>query len=267
MTRKNILAAAAALTVLGTASSQASLTTGLNAYYTFDTDATDQAGNFNGTVVGATHTSSGKIGGAYSFSGNQYIDIGVGAPLPVGNDARSISMWVKPTGSDLINLYHAGVNTPGQSFNVFLGPNNGGYGNGDDYIYIQRYYEDVITTQTLSISPSDWSQFVISYDGGNPHDLKFYLNGSLVPTDQGFGNGAAFDTAATEQSIGGGYFGADAIIDEVGIWNRGLTTQDVSDLYNGGAGFQPLQAVPEPSTAGIASAISFLAAAMRRRRR
>jgi hypothetical protein len=43
-------------------------------------------------------------------------------------------------------------------------------------------------------------------------------------------------------------FSVDGRIDDVAIWNRPLSTAEITTLWNGGAGSSVLPAVPEPST-------------------
>lgn len=240
---------------------QADLFTGLQAYYSFDTDATDQHGNFDGTVVGATKTSSGLIGGAYQFTGNQHID--VGSPLATGNNARSYSMWVNPTGSnDTVGLFHAGSDGSGNDFTVWLERRGAA---DQNHIYLRRFIDDV-RTQPNQTFDNSWHHVVVSYDGTTSHNVDFYVDGVNLNVDTGFSTSRTFNTALITQSIGGNYQPSDSIIDEVGVWNRSLTAQEVSDLYNGGLGFQ-FTAVPEPSSLMCGAMMAGLLVTRRRRRK
>jgi hypothetical protein len=65
-----------------------------------------------------------------------------------------------------------------------------------------------------------------------------YLNGSLLYTDPAFSSN--YSTYTTRFSIGNfnnGQFSS-ANVDEVGVWNRVLTSAEVTQLYNSGAGLQ-----------------------------
>ncbi len=233
------LAAAGLVAACVVGSAQADLISGLQAYYNFDSNASDQMGVYNGTVVGATHTGTGKIGGAYDFSGNQYISVGL--PMPVGNDARAISLWVKPresSGESWTGLFDAGTDGGGNDWSLGMNNNNDGYGNGNDLLYVRRYYEDVQTTRNLTIAPNAWHHVVVSYDATYNNNLKFYLDGTLVPTDLGYSWNVGFNTVPSIQAIGGYYFPSFSTIDEVGIWDRSLTAQEVTQLYNNSQGVQ-----------------------------
>lgn len=213
----------------------------LEAYYSFDTDATDSAGSYDGTVSGATHTEFGLLGGAYSFVEGSS-NIAIGTPLPTGNAARSLSMWVKSTDT-WPSLFRAGTTTTGNSFAVGISgdttPNN-----GDEAIYVQRYTEDVLSSVTTFTT--DWNHVVITYPGTTTWDMKFYINGVEL-TNTHFGVNSTLSTTTETQYIGVGYNpGLNGLIDEVGIWSRELSAAEVTSLYNSGTGFNPT-AVPEPS--------------------
>ena len=75
------------------------LTDGLVSYWKLDDGsgsvATDSAGSNNGTITGATWT-TGKIGGALNFNGDDYVD----TESPFQSTLRgsfTIAFWVKPT--------------------------------------------------------------------------------------------------------------------------------------------------------------------------
>lgn len=265
------LALAIASVTLAAVPTKAALIDGLQAYYTFDTNATDDHGAFDGTPTANTgtvsHTASGRISGGYDFTGNAIIDIG--QPMPIGNAARAISMWVMPRGSsNTVGLFtQSVVDLTGQNFNLVMANTNNAWNDGDDCLYLQRYFDDAKTTDSLSFSlgSSTWYHIVLSYDGTSHDNVKFYVDGTLVPTDLTYGEDYTFNTAAVAQSIGGAIWASNSIIDEVGIWNRALTAQDVADLYNSGSGMQVVP-VPEPSAALLVLGLSTLVIATRRRR-
>ncbi|MCY2924697.1 MAG: hypothetical protein NT031_04540, partial [Planctomycetota bacterium] len=72
--------------------------TGPVLHYAFDTDegskAADKSGRGNhGAVRGATWTPNGKVGGAYEFAENRYIDTGCNLS---GMDEITVAGWVRP---------------------------------------------------------------------------------------------------------------------------------------------------------------------------
>src|SRR6056297_434106 len=73
----------------------ADLTTDIESYWKFDGDATDSVGSNDGTVSGATYTASGKINGAYSFDGTDYMTISDDFNFIQNTGDFTISAWVK----------------------------------------------------------------------------------------------------------------------------------------------------------------------------
>lgn len=84
------------------------------------------------------------------------------------------------------------------------------------------------TSQTLHHVVANWGS------GG----MELYLDNVLVGTDADTGTWSA----NSNMEIGRFYAGGNdliGMIDEIGIYNHALTTGDISELYNSGAGFNP----------------------------
>lgn len=89
---------------------------------------------------------------------------------------------------------------------------------------------------TGSVATVDvWHMLTLTFDGTT---TSAYLDGSVYNSS----DGTVADTF-TKFSIGDSAdYGGDAIdglVDEIGIWDRGLSSQEVSDLWNGGTGRFP----------------------------
>lgn len=94
------------------------------------------------------------------------------------------------------------------------------------------------TQVSISVLTNTWYHAVVTYNGTA---FSLYLNNNLIDTVQVDWSGqtwqdGGFSLGSTGDNFGGGYQFS-GTIDEVGIWNRSLTAQEVTDLYNGGAGF------------------------------
>lgn len=84
---------------------------------------------------------------------------------------------------------------------------------------------------------------VVVFDGAggtNADRLKTYKDGSLIVSG-GYGGtipATLIDSSAVFEVGGHSSLGRwfDGVIDEVGLWDRALSSTEVSDLYNGGAG-------------------------------
>jgi hypothetical protein len=201
------------------------LNNGLVSYYKFDGDANDSVGSNDGTVSGATQTSSGKINQAYSFDGNNdYITYGDILNSTFITNTFSISCWVYITDYTDGDGYHGMIinkwHTSDSSDNAFILYCDGSWNtNGADTAFTQP-------------SLNTWHHIVVTMDGGT---AKIYLDGSLDAT----GTGHDCNTTTYPLRIGNLWNNAydfTGTIDEVGIWSRALTSQEVSELYNSGAG-------------------------------
>jgi len=201
------------------------LTDGLVAYYKFDGDATDSVGSNNGTVYGATVTTSGKINQAYSFDGiNDYI--GLPGTLINNDSYGTISMWIKLNVSANQAFFSKQANnvdsmlifqTDSSSKLQFKSDNGSGTTNGTTVLTTGVWY-NVIAVRNNTIQ-------------------KIYVNGvedGSISADTSIRNNTS--TIAIGAWIGDGNNYASIIIDEIGIWNRALTASEVSELYNNGNG-------------------------------
>jgi len=217
------------------------LASGLVGHWTFDgpqmyNNVADSSGQGNtGYLVGQTSTTTvpGVIGQALSFDGvDDYVDLGV--PDPVENQAAvTISFWAKPSALSPAGGYlmYAKVNNNQVVYRMFVGTN-------------KNFFWQVYNTSGLSsfkevtdrfTNDTDWHHFVGVYDGA-PH---LYENGVLL------GSGTTIDGntrigGATEvwwiggTGSGGGQFNWNGLIDEVRIYNRALTEEEITELYNQG---------------------------------
>jgi hypothetical protein len=95
-----------------------------------------------------------------------------------------------------------------------------------------------------ALSVSAWHHIVVIFDGsqtGDANRLKMYADGSQLTLSVAAGavpaalqaDGADFNLG----KFGGGLtFYMNGRIDEVGIWSKALTSGEVAELYNAGAG-------------------------------
>jgi len=185
-------------------------------------DSNDGVANGN-----PTYSQTGRINTAITLDGaGDFFEVGQPANLDV--DKISISAWVKwaasPTNDETIigrddainrcfTLYHSTATT--FRFFVFVG--------GSAKI------KDTSFTPT----PGTWYHIVAVADGDY---VRIYIDGSDVGSPTAYSGNIDKDNA--ELRIGGdethGNF--NGTIDEVAIWDRGLTSTEVSDLYNSGSG-------------------------------
>lgn len=208
----------------------ADLNTNLISYYKLDessgTTAIDSFGNNNGTTTGATVNVAGKINKSYSFDGvGDEVDTGIDTEANFNQD-KTINVWYKSTATDI---------------RIIVGKFSG---SGDDY------WLGVIAGGGFRFSFDPVGS--ISYTGGNSNDGNWHMATAVVNTngnyefyfDGSYVGGFAYSSISPSGNLILGAFGTggsttydfNGKIDEVGIWNRSLTSTEVAQLYNSGIG-------------------------------
>ncbi len=184
----------------------------------------DSSGNGNnGTLVNMTGSDwvAGKSNTALNFDGiDSYADIISPTPLNISG-ALSVSSWVYadtiPQGESGIVLN--GVYTYGLTY----------YVDGRAWAYIHSGDNNL----PVSITTSSWHHLVLTWDGTtNSNGMKLYLDGALA--------GQKASLYANTSASGPLYIGKnpssgkvfDGKIDETRIYNRALTQEEITALYN-----------------------------------
>lgn len=195
-------------------------TNGLVGWWPFNGNANDESGNGNnGTVNGATLTSDrfGNANTAFSFDGvNDNINP-LQNNLPFGSSARTASIWFQRIGSGGCLLSYGSASTS-NAYMIAL---------GSSIISNQGWADDFPVYPSID---NNWHHLVCSFDG---------LNVTIYLDNVNLGNGSMpnWNTIA-----GSFYFGTRVLndmdffngnIDDIAIWNRALSTQEITDLYNG----------------------------------
>jgi hypothetical protein len=215
-------------------------TNGLVGWWPFNGNANDESGNGNnGTVNGATLTADrfGNAGKAYSFDGTDWIEIVNSNSLNSPSTVITTSSWFK-----IDNWYN--VNNSGW-FPILSKSNSSNYGNyrlgvGKNSQGVITSYSnlnsDAIGGDTLILQNNTWNHIAITINDAS-NVASIYINGILIVQRPTIYSG--WTTTNTMPLI----FGMDkpgsieyAIgkLDDIGIWNRALTQQEITDLYNGG---------------------------------
>jgi hypothetical protein len=219
-------------------------TNGLKGWWPFSGNANDAStNNNNGNVNGAALTVDrfGNINSAYSFNGTtdyiQCINAGV-----TGDSSRSVSFWMKSSSTSSGTIFSYGNNdVASQDFRCIL---NGVCSN------------DIASTITGTgkgityTANNNWDFFTIVYDASisnNITAINLYKNGILISIScNSIGNGIINTGSANPITFGcyhwlsysGNKQFFNGTIDDIGLWNRALTGQEVIDLYNGNICYQ-----------------------------
>lgn len=198
-------------------------TNGLEGWWPFNGNANDESGNgINGTVNDAVLTSDrfGNSNAAYDFDGvNDYIVLST--TFPGGANSKSFSVWFNLTGNTYHWVISGGATVNGQAFGLFYNSQASNrltfHGNGATYDY-----------EFSNIAMNQWNHVVITFNNGQ---VQAYLNGQYI----GFKNVALNTSIANNITVGcrnnnTAFFPGK--IDDIGIWNRALSQQEVTNLFN-----------------------------------
>jgi hypothetical protein len=203
-------------------------TNGLVGYWPFNGNANDESGNGNnGTVNGATLTSdrNGNANSAYDFNGQSEISCSFNG-VPSGNVNRTLNLWIKSNNINQVNKMLAGYgnDSPLEMFALIM-YNPSALGK------VAFWARDNDTPFLNSINLNVWTMFSVVY---NNDTVKLYENGILI-----LANNYSFIPLITPQSsifyignFNNNVTGFDGQIDDVALWNRVLTQQEITDLYN-----------------------------------
>jgi hypothetical protein len=215
----------------------ASAQDGLVSYWSFDNSANpgqDDVGGNDGTVYGATWVSNGIKGGALIFDGyGDYVHVPTSSSLDTLNDDNelTISMWVKSS------VDYPEYNSNRRDFWLLRYSST-------DRIYAQltntsafRAYNNIdgVGTYenfgTIKVDIEQWNHYVWIF---NDTHVVAFINGSLIGTEALAANISRLDDGFYFR-IGFGYADTttwNGTIDEVRIYNRALSAQEVLDRYN-----------------------------------
>jgi hypothetical protein len=229
----------------------ASLSNGLVAYYPFNGNANDESGNGNhGTVNGATLTNDrfGNLNKAYSFDGVSNI---INLPLNSGNLANSklfsIQFWCipDPEKNSPQVVFTQWLTISGYPIGTPLGFYTGYYGNNSGINLYGAYVHGKQLGTNSSVSFSKWNHIIVSYDGNeqiNTNRQKIYLNGILQSNnfnchDCSVDIPSSIGILYNHTTIGGRVIPnlTDQFkgkIDDIRIYNRSLTPEEISYLAN-----------------------------------
>ena len=218
-------------------------TNGLVGYWPFNGNANDASGNGNnGTVNGASLTVDryGNFDKSFSFDGvNDYIRISDNSTSSLDLTSNySLSAWVNMSGSPssphIITKHIGNIDNLG-TFTYSLQSRQGGY-------YLSQQATPNFNSSTETDIPgvitlNTWYHFSCTYDKINQR-LIHYINGIPSDTITTIFNiqntsidlliGASFVSSINNL----GYFWSGKL-DDIGIWNRALTAQEITNLYRG----------------------------------
>jgi hypothetical protein len=226
---------------------------GLVAFWRGETDASDLIGGHDGTFfAGASSvppsvTPSGKVGGAFDFDGTVHVRVPDSDALKPAQ--ITLEAWIFPHELPTDNT-HQTIVARGSAAVAGQGSSPQAW-----YLGVLNALPEFITRHKQVFTPGQggppaidivlrlrfprllvgqWTHLGASFDGTNK---RLYVNGAEVGAQGGL-NALVYDPAALPVTIGSDSdFSASAFrfngrVDEVAIYNRALTANEVADIYN-----------------------------------
>jgi gliding motility-associated-like protein len=211
-----------------------SLTNGLVGYWPFCGNANDESGNGNhGTVFGANLTTDrfGNANRAYSFDGSvDSIRVSSNSSLQLTPSLiRTIQVWFYSTPGTTGALFTKYRNGQIPNSSIFIGVS------GQNTLQIGGNGSAPFPTTTYI--PNQWNHLVVKYNAVSNGACEIFLNGVFINTVT-FPNNTAFNSTAIK-------FGSSTCppndpncnfftgkLDDIGFWNRALTTAEIQQLFS-----------------------------------
>lgn len=188
------------------------------------------------TNVGSFSYATAKINNGADFgASNTTKGLNTANDLGINGGAVTMNVWVKintEIASGTYNMLKCQSGT--QDVIQYIDYE---YNSGTRRLHWRRF--KFVTTvndfvYNITLGTSNWYMLTYTFDGS---DVKGYVNGGYVGHVASSGNGS---TALSEYfaiaDTNGAY--ASAIFDECGVWSRALSQDEITSLYNGGAGLQ-----------------------------
>ncbi len=215
-------------------------TVGLVAYYPMEegsgTTTKDATGQGNtGTLTGGPTWVSGKFGNGISFDGsNDYVQT-ASAPGFTASTPFSLCAWAYSTSNSSVVIMNTAIEASPYD-GIWFQWGGGGRQNKPVFAINSTASgaEDIYVSSALSLNT--WYHLCATYDGSQTvGGMKIYVNGAAASTttnaNSGFGSfpNRAFRIGTDTHTSPSDWFTGS--IDDVRIYNRGLSAAEVSQLY------------------------------------
>ena len=237
------------------------LSTDLVGYWPLhDKNATDYSGNNNhGTLNGGVTTGvAGKAGlQAMSFDGNDdVVDIPYSYCSDFGSSSFSIAGWIKVNSDGrIVDNRNESSGFVGTYFNISGGNLEFGIDDGST--------SEIVVEGSIDVNDGEWHHVVAMRDNSS-NGLRLFVDGeedsNTTYTDTSGGSIDTYGSISHSQNtqIGAEYVVSDgtyaghikSVINNVRIYNRGLSSSEIKKLYRGGSG--DFARPPTDSDGGVA---------------
>lgn len=199
-------------------------------------EVVDSSGNNNnGAAMGLATTATGRFGNAGSFNGSgTFLDMGNSSSLQLVGPSFTLSAWIKP---NVNNVWQGVINKgiAGNDSMINFEMNSGGK------VGLFFYSDDCAGTTTLTTGT--WYLMVATYDASSKKQTVYLGNGSTVSSECSRTLTGTLNSVIDTKNvwIGKDYNNAvfNGLIDDVRVYNRVLSSSEISSLYNSGSGCLP----------------------------
>ena len=222
--------------IIGTAAERLAMTTG-------DTLGSD--GNVTNTGTAALDTTNQKLGtGGLDFDGSDYLDCNSLLTNDAMTTTGTISFWFKPDVVSGRYLWSVG-DTNGTDARIYMEQQAA----NKWVVYCEQGGNPQwkVDSTVSTFSAGTWYHIVITHAGGSSYGtVKLWING--VDRSTNSNNGTTWNKWTDMNGLDNMFFGfasfnnntgygkADGLFDDIGIWNRALSSTEVGNLYNSGTG-------------------------------
>jgi len=214
-----------------------SLDTSIYAVYNAESNTNDSSGNGrNGTNVNNVTFTTGKVGNAFTFNGSNYITLPNNSMNLTGD--FSISCWVNITVISGVQMFLSTYQTIGGveygfwlrvingfQFTVFNGPTRIDTNPSGGAISTNTWYHVVVTKTSSQI------KWYINGVANNVFNGTYNIPYHPTSNIAAIGSLYKWNGTDTNQFMSNG-----SKIDGLTVWNKVLTANEVTSLYNGGLG-------------------------------
>jgi hypothetical protein len=246
------------LTVLTVLSANAQVpsyvpTNGLVGYWPFNGNANDESGNGNNGVstgVNLIADRNGELNSAYEFTtngwspGSQLSEVYIPYNNSLNVSQISISTWIKTydwgwpgSWGVIIARFEQGYSNPnGESWAIGVSTLSNPLNNGELRSVLIEHPQNYFDNIGNQLPVNDWIHLTVTFDG---FVHKQYIDGVLAYQSSapvGFvlnQQGTSGISIGVSDQANGHWQPYNGVIDDIGIWNRALTADEVLALYNG----------------------------------
>ena len=195
----------------------------------------DTTGTNDGTQMNGASYADGKVGRAFSFDGvNDYVQVPHSPALDI-TGAITMDAWININAADdgvILIKGDPGCFVGSCSYGMALDPD------GSVFMIMYSSGTEWCWSDPGIISPNQWYHIAASWDGttGTPNNVTLYVNGTMAKsctkTTVLNSNSEPLIIGSHGSSLGRQFSG---LIDEVEIFNRALSVDEIAAIYNAGS--------------------------------